>query len=46
VYADSTKQTPIIFILSQGADPNSQMRQFATAMNYLDKFDTISLGQG
>jgi len=29
LFADSSKTTPIIFILSQGADPTDQLIQFA-----------------
>jgi dynein heavy chain len=46
VYATTTCFTPVIFILSQGADPNSTMRQFAIDMNHADRFDVSSLGQG
>ena len=40
LYADSDKKTPVIFVLSQGADPTSQLIKFSEAKDY------ISLGQG
>ncbi|KAK2581073.1 hypothetical protein KPH14_006115 [Odynerus spinipes] len=45
-YADSTSTVPLIFILSPGSDPMGSLTKFADDMNYLEKFNTISLGQG
>ncbi|XP_053595266.1 dynein axonemal heavy chain 7 [Microplitis demolitor] len=45
-YNDSNSLNPLIFILSQGSDPTASLFNFAAAMNYQDKFITISLGQG
>jgi dynein heavy chain len=45
-FRDSTATTPLIFILSRGADPASKLMQFAQEMNFRDKLVPISLGQG
>ncbi|CDJ34396.1 uncharacterized protein EMH_0001030 [Eimeria mitis] len=45
-YKDSTSQTPLIFILSQGSDPVSELHSFAKEMKMSRRFDSISLGQG
>lgn len=46
VYADSSNRTPIIFILSQGADPTSTMQNFAKDKKFDERLAVISLGQG
>ncbi|OMJ74343.1 hypothetical protein SteCoe_26764 [Stentor coeruleus] len=46
LYADSDKQTPVIFVLSQGADPTISLMNFAHHMDWSDKVTIISLGQG
>ena len=46
LYADSDKITPVIFVLSQGADPTNQLIKFAEFKNNIDNFKYISLGQG
>ena len=46
LYDDSDKKTPVIFVLSQGADPTIQLVKFAEAKNYQERFRYISLGQG
>jgi dynein heavy chain len=46
LYNDSDKVTPVIFVLSTGADPTNQLVKFAEAKNYIDHFKYISLGQG
>ena len=46
VYQDSKKSTPIIFILSQGADPTLMLFKFAEDHKYRDKMSMLSLGQG
>jgi dynein heavy chain len=46
VYADTDKVTPLIFVLSTGADPTATLLKFAETMDYSDKLYTISLGQG
>ncbi|CDJ66341.1 Dynein heavy chain 3, axonemal, related [Eimeria necatrix] len=45
-YKDSTSQTPLIFILSQGSDPISELLSFAKDMKMSRRFESISLGQG
>jgi dynein heavy chain len=46
VYKDSTCATPLIFILSPGADPMTQLLKFAEDKGFGSKIQTISLGQG
>ena len=46
VQADTDERTPLIFILSTGADPTSQLLKFADNKGYGDKLFPISLGQG
>jgi dynein heavy chain, axonemal len=43
-FADSNKLTPIIFILSPGVDPHSQLTAFAKARGAT--LHPVSLGQG
>lgn len=43
-YKDSTSQTPLIFILSQGSDPVSELLSFAKEMKMSRRFESISLG--
>jgi len=47
VYAQSTENTPIVFILSPGADPLADMYKLAEDMGMTqNKFKPLSLGQG
>jgi len=46
VYKDTDVKTPLIFVLSQGADPTSQLIKFAKEKDFMDKLNVISLGQG
>ncbi|KAM3174254.1 hypothetical protein ACTXT7_010920 [Hymenolepis weldensis] len=47
IFAESSSTTPIIFILSQGTDPASDLYKFAEEMNFGGKrLSAISLGQG
>ncbi len=46
IYHDSDHKTPVIFILSQGADPTTSLNKFAQDKEFADKFHGISLGQG
>ena len=45
-FDDSTSVTPLIFILSKGADPTKGFFQFATEMKFDKKIMPLSLGQG
>lgn len=44
VYNDTDVKTPLIFVLSQGADPTSSLIKFAKEKNFSDKLNVISLG--
>ena len=45
-YGDSTSTQPLIFVLSPGVDPTSNLSQLATNKNMGDKFKSLALGQG
>jgi len=45
-FADSVNTTPLIFILSPGTDPVSDVITFADKLGMLKRFESISLGQG
>jgi dynein heavy chain len=45
-YKDSNNVSPIIFILSPGADPMGAFKKFAGDNGYADRYESISLGQG
>ena len=45
-YEDSTKMSPLIFVLSAGSDPVADMLAFAEASGMGAKLESISLGQG
>lgn len=45
-YVDSNCLIPLVFILSPGSDPMATLTKFADSMNYLERFESISLGQG
>lgn len=46
LYTDSDCKTPVIFILSQGADPTTSLYKFAKEKDFDQKLQGISLGQG
>lgn len=45
-YNDSDAFTPLIFILSPGADPRIEITNLADSKGFKSKFTAISLGQG
>jgi dynein heavy chain len=45
-YKDSDNTTPLIFIISPGSDPMSDLLKFAEQMRMGKKLDKVSLGQG
>ncbi|GIQ83153.1 dynein heavy chain, partial [Kipferlia bialata] len=45
-FQDTTTTTPIIFILSPGADPLTYLFALAKERGFTDKLRTVSLGQG
>ncbi len=45
-YKDSSSTTPLIFILSKGADPASALFALGNELNCRDKIYSVSLGQG
>ena len=46
LFNSSDKVTPIIFILSQGADPNERIVSYAKKVSFAGKLSQKSLGQG
>lgn len=46
IFLDSDQRTPVIFILSQGADPTTSLNKFAKDKEFDQKLFGISLGQG
>eukprot|EP00928_Gymnodinium_smaydae_P068046 TRINITY_DN5109_c0_g4_i2.p1 TRINITY_DN5109_c0_g4~~TRINITY_DN5109_c0_g4_i2.p1 ORF type:complete len:3873 (+),score=1233.23 TRINITY_DN5109_c0_g4_i2:1305-11621(+) len=46
LYADASRSTPVVFVLSTGADPTAMLLRFAQSMNMADTLGVISLGQG
>lgn len=46
IYAQSREKTPIVFILSPGADPSEQIDQLANDLGQNGKLKKCSLGQG
>ncbi|PCI27620.1 hypothetical protein COB52_04620 [Candidatus Kaiserbacteria bacterium] len=45
-FIDSDNKSPIIFILSPGADPMSELKKVAEMPNLRKKWESLSLGQG
>ena len=45
-FNDSKKDTPIIFVLSPGADPLAELAKLAKKLGFAHKSKTLSLGQG
>ncbi|XP_038627172.1 dynein heavy chain 1, axonemal [Tachyglossus aculeatus] len=46
VFKESSSTTPLIFVLSPGTDPATDLYKFAEEMKFSKKFSAISLGQG
>ncbi|XP_062843095.1 dynein axonemal heavy chain 1 [Trichomycterus rosablanca] len=46
VFKESSPSTPLIFVLSPGTDPASDLYKFADTMKFSKKLNAISLGQG
>jgi dynein heavy chain len=46
VYKDSSPISPIIFVLSPGADPATNLYRLAEEMKFSKKLSSVSLGQG
>ena len=44
IYEASDVKTPIIFVLSSGADPTQYIFNLAKDKDFLSRFSTISLG--
>ncbi|XP_056136504.1 dynein axonemal heavy chain 6 [Lampris incognitus] len=46
LYNDTSPSTPLLFILSTGSDPMGAFQRFAKERGYIDRVQSISLGQG
>lgn len=46
IYAQSSPHTPMVFVLSPGADPQSDIQKFCDEMGMTSKFKFVALGQG
>ncbi|KAL7841172.1 hypothetical protein SRHO_G00248630 [Serrasalmus rhombeus] len=46
LYTDMSPSTPLVFILSTGSDPMGAFQRFAKERGYLERVESISLGQG
>ncbi|XP_043489610.1 dynein axonemal heavy chain 6 [Polistes fuscatus] len=46
LFPDTSNKIPLIFVLTTGSDPFSGFQRFAIEIEYFDRFDSISLGQG
>ena len=45
-FADTSNDTPLLFILSQGADPRESLEKLAEKKGFASKLKILSLGQG
>ena len=45
-FLDSSNTTPLIFVLSPGADPMADLLKLAHELRFAKKFEKVSLGQG
>ena len=46
LYQDSDNVTPVVFVLSQGADPTNQLLKFGEEREFSDRIVVTALGQG
>jgi len=46
LYADMSSIIPLVFVLSTGSDPMNAFQRFAKEMDYANRVQAISLGQG
>lgn len=46
IFGDIDVKTPLIFVLSQGADPTAALVRFTKDRDMMEKLNVISLGQG
>jgi len=46
IFAQSTPTSPMVFILSPGADPQSDIQKFCDEMGMTQRFKFVALGQG
>ena len=46
IYAQSSPKAPMVFILSPGADPQSDIQKFCDEMGMTARFKFVALGQG
>ncbi|XP_064174621.1 dynein axonemal heavy chain 6 isoform X1 [Anguilla rostrata] len=46
LYSDMSPSTPLVFILSTGSDPMGAFQRFAKERGYMNRVESISLGQG
>ena len=44
IYEDIDVKTPLIFVLSAGADPTGVLMKFVKEMDFTEKMNVISLG--
>lgn len=45
-YKDTDRKTPVVFVLSTGADPTQFLMKFVHEKKMQDRMSIISLGQG
>lgn len=45
-YKDTDRKTPVVFVLSTGADPTQFLMKFVHEKKMQDRLSLISLGQG
>jgi dynein heavy chain len=46
IFSQSSPKAPMVFILSPGADPQSDIQKFSDEMNMSSRFKFVALGQG